>query len=563
MPRCRIALAQINTTVGAIRRNSLQILETLQKAARYQADLVIFPELAITGYPPLDLLDRPSFITHNLEAIERIAAATSDLPAALVGFVQRENSETGKGLFNSAALCAEGKIQAVQSKTLLPTYDVFDETRYFDSAPSRTVLSFKGLRLGVSICEDIWNDALYWKMRDQRRRYPVDPVEELAGQGMDLLINMAASPYTEGKRAMKEGMLAAAAKRHQCPLIHVNLVGGNDSLIFDGWSNVFNKEGAIVAQCADFQEDLLVLDLDTESGTVTETGAGLNHNVQPEEIGAMADALTLGIRDYLGKTGFQKAIIGLSGGIDSAVTAALAVRALNPEHVLGVAMPSEYSSDHSRSDAMELAENLGIRFHEIAIQEVYGSFLKTLGPYFEGTPFGLAEENLQARARGALLMALANKFGAIVLSTGNKSEMAVGYCTLYGDMNGGLAVLSDVPKTKVYDLARWLNRKQELIPENTIQKPPSAELRPDQKDSDSLPPYETLDPIIRLHVEEGFYVDEIVAEGFERETVERVLQLIERNEYKRRQAAIGLKVTHRAFGYGRRMPVARAADFAE
>ncbi|HUT24762.1 MAG TPA: NAD+ synthase [Sumerlaeia bacterium] len=585
----KIALAQINATVGAIPRNGDLVIETLERARAAGADLAVFPELALTGYPPLDLLDRPSFITRNLEALERVAAATGNLPAAVVGFVQRDPTcegkgppkaeegppKAGKGLYNAAALCAEGKVRSIHCKTLLPTYDVFDEARYFDSARENRVAEFQGMRLGISICEDIWNDALFWGRLSGHRQYDEDPIEGLVAQGCDLLINVAASPFTEGKRAVKREMFAAAARRHRLPLLHVNLVGGNDSLIFDGWSNVFDPSGEIVAQARDFAESLPVWEWPT--GSVGPTGPvdadvegkGRARDAAPpgpfeetttEEIASICEALTLGVGDYVRKTGFQSAVIGLSGGIDSAVTAALAVRALGADRVLGVSMPSQYSSQHSQDDARSLAGNLGIAYKVIPIRGTYDAYLETLGPHFDGRPFDIAEENIQARIRGNILMALSNKLGHLVLSTGNKSEMAVGYCTLYGDMSGGLAVLSDVPKTMVYKLAEFLNRRGEVIPASTIAKAPSAELRPGQFDQDSLPPYEVLDPIIRAFVEEGLYSDEITARGFDRGAVDRTIGLIERNEYKRRQAAIGLKVTRRAFGYGRRMPVARGKD---
>jgi NAD+ synthase (glutamine-hydrolysing) len=552
----RIALAQINTTVGALAKNADRVIHFLEQGREQGADLVVFPELTLTGYPPLDLLDRPSFITHNLEALDRVAAATAHRPAALVGFVHREEGRVGTGLFNAAALCAEGKIQSIHAKTLLPTYDVFDERRYFDPAPEVKVAEFKGHRLGISICEDAWNDAQFWSQMARPRRYEVDPVERLAGQGMDLLINISASPFTEGKRAFKREMFAAVARRHGVPMVHVNLVGGNDSLIFDGWSNVFNRDGEIVVQARDFAESFRVWDTESQAA-----GSGPMEAATGEEIETICEALTLGIRDYLGKQGFRSAIVGLSGGVDSALTCALAVRALGAENVVGIAMPSQFSSQHSLDDAAALAQALGIEYHAVPIFPIFERYVESLKPIFQDRPFDVAEENLQARVRGNLLMAYSNKFGHIVLSTGNKSEMAVGYCTLYGDMSGGLAVLSDVPKTMVYELSNFLNREREVIPWNTIRKAPSAELRPNQFDSDSLPPYEILDPIIRAYVEEGLFVEEIVARGFEEAVVERVIRMIERSEYKRRQAAIGLKVTHRAFGYGRRMPVARGRDF--
>jgi len=581
----RIALAQINTTVGAIARNADLAIATIARARDAGADLVVFPELTLPGYPPLDLLNRRSFVTHNLEALERLAAATAQGPAVIVGFVQRRETETGKDLLNAAALCDQGQIRSVHGKSLLPTYDVFDEARYFDPAPEVKPAEFNGFRIGLSICEDIWNDAMYWRLRQRRRQYDFDPIKDLARQGVDFLINIAASPFTEGKRALKHEMFSATAKRHGLPLVHVNLVGGNDNLIFDGASNVFDSHGQIVAQASDFQESLLLFDIETVLKKQTEPGdnSGDAPPAEPENsstpalplihpgatliestirdgIESVCEALILGIRDYVHKCGFRSVILGLSGGIDSAVTAALAVRALGKEQVHGVAMPSHFSSNHSVKDAQALAENLEIDFQIVPIKDVYDSYLETLKPVFKDSPFGVAEENLQARTRGNILMAFANKFGHLLLSTGNKSEMAVGYCTLYGDMSGGLAVLSDVPKVMVYELAHHLNRGKEVIPRNSIAKPPSAELRPNQKDSDSLPPYDILDPIIRAYVEEGLYVREITERGYDGPIVERVISMIERNEYKRRQAPIGLKVTHRAFGYGRRIPVARGRD---
>ena len=547
----KIALAQIGTMVGAIAANTDKVIATLERARDMGADLVLFPELTLTGYPPKDFLHRPGFVTRNLEALSRVVLATEQLPAAVVGFVDRDNSHEGTGLFNAAALCARGELVSVHRKTLIPTYDVFDEGRYFDPALEDSVVNFNGLRLGITVCEDIWNDALYWRQRG-RRRYRTDPVEELAKQGFDLLLNISASPYWEGKRELKCEMFGATARRYGRPLLHVNLVGGNDSLVFDGWSNVFGPDGAIVAQARDYEESLIVYDTETNSGPMEPT--------HDEEISRICETLTLGLREYTQKCGFRSAVIGLSGGIDSAVTVALAVRALGHERVVGVAMPSEFSSQHSIDDARAIAENLGIDFHLIPIQSVYDSYLGLLEPHFSGRPFDATEENLQARIRGNILMALSNKYGHLVLSTGNKSELAVGYCTLYGDMSGGLAVISDVPKTMVYELAHFLNRDAERIPRNSIEKPPSAELRPGQLDSDSLPPYEVLDPIIRAYVEEHLDVDEIAEQGFDKSTVKRIARMIERNEYKRQQAATGLKVTSRAFGYGRRMPIASAMD---
>jgi NAD+ synthetase len=543
----KIALAQIDTTVGALQANSRLALDTWRRAAELGADLVVFPELTLTGYPPKDLLDLPDFVREAEAALEALAAQMTGGPGAIVGTIKRvrQPERPGRDLYNSAALIDDGRILSRHRKSLLPTYDVFDEDRHFQPAAERAVAMFRGRRLGITICEDMWHNALNWP----RPRYAVDPVAELAAQGIDVLINISASPYSVGKRAVKAGMYADACRRFGVPLAQVNLVGGNDNLIFEGWSNVWNAQGQVIAQCAGFREELRLVDLDAP-------GEGSAPAVEdtPEVI---AEALMLGIRDYVRKCGFQRVVVGSSGGIDSAVTLALAVGALGPENVVSVAMPSQFSTGHSVSDAAALAQSLGIEHHAIAIKPIYDAFMGELGPLFEGTPFGLAEENLQARARGALLMALSNKFGWLVLATGNKSEMAVGYCTLYGDMVGGLAVLGDVLKTQVYAIARWFNRDGERIPTGIIVKPPSAELRPDQFDTDSLPPYDVLDPIIQAYVEEHLGAEAIVARGVDAETVRRVLRMIDRAEYKRQQAALCLKVSGKAFGSGRRMPIAR------
>ena len=542
----RIALAQINTTVGALEANRTKILETYAEAARLGAELVVFPELAVTGYPPKDLLELPDFVRRNVETMEAIARQMTG-PGAVIGYVQPADGGTvGKGLYNAAALIDGGKILSRHYKTLLPTYDVFDEWRYFDPAPAVQVAEFRGQRLSITICEDFWNNALY----SPRRLYHRDPVAELAEQGVDLMIHIAASPFSVGKRRIKAEMYEAATRRWGVPLVQVNLVGGNDNLIFDGWSNVWGAKGGILLQAAGFEEELLIWD----------SGSGVHDGVPPEaadDAETLYRALTLGIGDYVGKCRFKRVLVGLSGGIDSALTAALAVDALGEENVTGISMPSRFSSQHSLDDACDLAHNLGIDYHVIQIEPMVEAFLGQLEPLFRGTPFGLAEENLQARIRGNLLMALSNKFGWLVLSTGNKSEMAVGYCTLYGDMSGGLSVLGDVLKTQVYMLADWVNRDRVRIPLSTIQKPPSAELRPDQLDTDSLPPYEELDPLIAAYVEEQASPEQIVARGYEPELVRRILRMIDGTEYKRQQAALCLKVTNKAFGSGRRMPIAR------
>lgn len=543
----KIALAQINTTVGALESNRAKILSTYERASRMGAELVVFPELAVTGYPPKDLLELPDFVRRNMDVLEDIALRMTGGPGAVVGYVHRaEDKAPGRGLYNAAALIDDGRILSRHYKTLLPTYDVFDEWRYFDPAPEVHLGHFRGHRLSITICEDFWSDYIY----SSRRLYHRDPVAELARQGADLMIHIAASPYSVGKRRIKAGMYEAATRRWGVPLVQLNLVGGNDNLIFDGWSNVWSAKGGVLAQAPGFEENLLLWDLSLG----VHDGLPGDDRDSPESI---YRALTLGIHDYVRKCGFRKVLIGLSGGIDSALTAVLATDALGKENVAGISMPSRFSSGHSRDDARDLARNLGIAYHVIPIEPIMQAYLGQLEPLFADTPFGLAEENVQARTRGNLLMAISNKFNWLVLSTGNKSEMAVGYCTLYGDMSGGLSVLGDVLKTQVYALADWANRDGIRIPLSTIQKPPSAELRPDQLDTDSLPPYDVLDPIIAAYVEQQASPEQLIEQGFDPEQVRRILRLIDRAEYKRQQAAICLKITNKAFGSGRRMPVAR------
>jgi NAD+ synthase (glutamine-hydrolysing) len=541
----KVFLAQINTTVGAIEENAAKVREWIARARREGADLVVFPELTLTGYPPKDLLEFPWFAEKSHAAIEKLAGTTDGI-AAVVGFVSPREEAEGKGLHNSAALLANGRLVSIHHKTLLPTYDVFDEGRYFDPASQVQAIRLADCRIGVSICEDCWNDRLYW----QRRIYPVDPIEQLGRQGMDVLINISASPFAMGKRKIKEEMFAQIAERYRAPLIHVNLVGGNDSLVFDGWSNVFDADGKIVAQLADFREDGALVTLPSPAGPMRPVAASDEEQVY--------EALVLGVRDYLAKCGFQRAVVGLSGGIDSALTAALAAAALGPTNVLGVSMPSRFSSQGSLDDARRLAENLSIQYRVVPIEPIHFACLENLPELSSDGSADLAAENLQARIRGMILMAISNKHGHLVLSTGNKSELATGYCTLYGDMVGGLGVLADVPKTLVYRVARFINERagRDLIPRPSLEKAPSAELRPNQKDTDSLPPYEILDPIMAAYIEDRLDVEAIVARGFDRATVESVVRRINQNEYKRMQAAPGIKVTSKAFGYGRRMPIA-------
>jgi len=538
----KIALAQLNPTVGDFAGNSARILDYAQRAQRSGADLAVFSELCLCGYLPLDLIERPAFIERNERELARLA---EQLPIpSIVGYAGRASGSTGKSAANAAALLANGKIAFVQHKMLLPTYDVFDESRYFQPAAAQHVFSFGGQNLGITVCEDIWNDKTFWA----KPLYERDPVAELMSENASLIINISGSPYTLDKRTLRVEMLRSLAKAHNRPVIYVNQVGGNDSLVFDGGSMVVLPDGSIPAQATSFTEDLVLYD--------TETSTGDFHPQPATELELVLQALICGTRDYVCKSGFRAVVVGLSGGIDSSVVAAIAVAALGRENVLGVSMPGPYSSEGSRSDARRLAENLGIEFLTLPIADVFQSYQGTLADVFRGRPENVAEENLQARVRGNFLMAISNKFGSMVLSTGNKSEMAVGYCTLYGDMAGGLAMLSDVPKTMVYALAELINRDRELIPVASIEKPPSAELRPNQTDQDSLPPYEVLDKILKAYIEEVKSPEEIAAEcAFDIDLVRSIATKVDRNEYKRRQAAPGLKITSRAFGLGRPFPI--------
>lgn len=538
----KIALAQLNPTVGDFAGNAARILDFARRAERRSADLAVFSELCLCGYLPLDLIERPQFIDRNERELARLAA---QLPIpSIVGYASRAAGSTGKSAGNAAALLANGKIQFVQHKMLLPTYDVFDESRYFQPATAQHIFSFGGQRLGITICEDIWNDKTFWA----KPLYERDPVSELMAGSATLVINISGSPYTIGKRALRLEMLRALARSHGVSVIYVNQVGGNDSLVFDGGSLAVLPDGRIAAQATSFEEDLVLFDTDTNSGDV--------HSQPATEIELVLQALVCGTRDYVCKSGFRSVVVGLSGGIDSSVVAAIAVAALGREAVLGVSMPGPYSSEGSRTDAKQLAKNLGIEFLTLPIEDVFHSYQSTLSGAFQGKPENVTEENLQARVRGNLLMALSNRFGSMVLSTGNKSEMAVGYCTLYGDMAGGLAMLSDVPKTMVYALADLINRDREQIPRSSIEKPPSAELRPNQKDQDSLPPYDVLDQILKAYIEEVKSPEEIAGQfGFDLALVRSIAGKVDRNEYKRRQAPPGLKITSRAFGLGRPFPI--------
>lgn len=540
----KIAIAQINTRVGDLKNNFAKTLEYIQRARKSGADLVVFPELSICGYPPEDLVERKAFVKKNVEALEALLPHTTGI-GVLCGFAQPNDSAEGHPVYNAAALIDDGKLIGIQHKTLLPNYDVFDEMRHFEPAKEKKVFSFRGMNLGIGICEDSWNDKDFWK----QRLYHTDPIEELIRQGADILLNISASPFHVNKNLLRLKMFKSIAQKYQIPCLFTNLVGGNDSLIFDGSSFALNAEGEILAQATPFAEDLAIVDMN--NGRSVPNSWAMNDEEQ------ILEALMLGLSDYLWKCGFKKAIIGLSGGIDSALVATIAAKALGKENVIGVLMPSRYSSGHSTGDAKALAEKLGIEYRTIPIEPMYQSYLDSLKPQFGGLPEDITEENIQARIRGNILMALSNKLNAMVLSTGNKSELAVGYCTIYGDMCGGLAVISDVPKTMVYRLSRWINRSEEIIPENTITKAPSAELKPNQTDQDSLPPYDVLDGILKSYIEDVKEEDEIIALGYDAVVVKKVLKLVDRNEYKRRQAAPGLRVTTKAFGFGRRNPIAQ------
>ncbi len=544
----RIALGQINTTIADFAGNSAKIIDYAQRARSAGAELVMFPELSICGYPPRDLVERPWFVEHNRQTAEAIARKTEGV-AVIVGLVTPTRNGTGKHVHNSAALLRDGKIAFIQSKRLLPTYDVFDEMRNFAPADSQHLLQLGGEQVALTVCEDAWNDKNFW----DRRLYGVDPVEDQMRAGGKVLLNISASPFYLCKRELRRDMLAAIARQYNVPVALVNQVGGNDSLVFDGSSLVLGPDGSVIAQAKSFEEDLIFFDSDTLAGDM--------HERDDSEEGSAYAALVLGTRDYVRKCGFKQVVLGLSGGIDSALTACIAVDALGAENVMGVAMPGPYSSPGSIDDALALAKNLGIQCELIRIDDIFRSYTTGLAPAFGNRKPGVAEENIQARIRGSLVMALSNKLGSMVLTTGNKSELGVGYCTLYGDMCGGLAVISDVPKTLVYRLSHYVNRKGERIPKSTIEKPPSAELRPDQKDSDSLPPYEMLDTVLVDYVENNQSPQQIADQhGYDLELVRGIARMVDRSEYKRQQAAPGLKISEKAFGFGRRYPIAAKTD---
>jgi NAD+ synthase (glutamine-hydrolysing) len=546
----KIALLQLNPTVGDLAGNARLILDGLRAAADAGADLAVTPELALVGYLPRDLLLNSAFVRRAWDVLTTLAADAAALPPALVGVPEPNPSDEGRPLFNSVVLLQRGAVGHRFRKALLPTYDVFDEDRYFEPFHGAQVLDLDGRRLGISICEDIWNDRDFWK----RRRYHHDPIEELVRAGADAIVNLSASPFAAGKHQRREQMLGTMARKHAVPVVYVNQFGGNDDLIFDGRSCAFRRDGTPSARGASFAADVVVCDLDAVDAIAPPADVGVESEIWR--------ALSLGTRDYMRKCGFSTAVLGLSGGIDSALTAAVAVDALGADRVLGVLMPSPFSSRGSIDDALALAAGLGMKTITLPIEPAMRAMLDTLREPFAGTTPGVAEENLQARIRGNLLMALSNKQGSLLLTTGNKSELAVGYCTLYGDMSGGLAVIADVPKTMVYRVARWLNETSPrmVVPETVLTKAPSAELRPNQTDQDSLPPYDILDDILQRHIEQHQASADIIAAGFDPATVRRVLRLVRGAEFKRKQAAPVLKVTDRAFGIGWRMPIATKLD---
>ncbi|MBI2834578.1 MAG: NAD+ synthase [Acidobacteria bacterium] len=552
----RIALAQLNYTVGAFESNFAKMSDAVARARRIDADLIVFSEMAATGYPPRDLLNHSEFVERNLRVLDAVAGLSTEKLGILIGFVDVNPAAEGKRLRNAVALCYNGTVASRSAKMLLPTYDVFDEDRYFEPATEVKLLALPRARLGVSICEDLWNDRDFWPARLYHR----DPVCELVDRGAELLINISASPFSLGKPVVRHGMVQQEARKHGLYFFYLNQVGGNDELIFDGHSLGVDPRGDVILRGRDFEEDFLVCD-------ISDRGIGEPANPASERLHAVSGtateeaykALVLGLRDYARKCGFAKAVLGLSGGVDSSLTACLAADALGPENVLGVAMPTRYSSEHSLRDAEGLAANLGVDYRVVPIDDVFQCYLEALGPVLGGSCGGVAEENLQPRIRGAILMAISNSGGQLVLSTGNKSELGVGYCTLYGDMCGGLAVINDVPKTLVYDLAYLVNRDHERIPSGVLTKAPSAELRPNQKDEDTLPPYAIVDAILEAYVERNMGLREIVGLGQDTAVVADIIRRINASEYKRRQAAPGLKITSKAFGVGRRYPM--AADY--
>ena len=538
-----IALAQINTTIADFQGNAEKIIKISNLAKKSGAELCIFPEQCIPGYPAHDLLERSQFINQNLATLDNIVKSVSGI-GIIVGFAERHEEEFGKGLYNSAALIDNGSIISVHRKSLLPTYDVFDESRYFDPAPSVNVVKFHGQPIGITICEDVWNDPDFWK----HRMYEINPGRELVKAGANLIINIAASPFTLFKRHLRKKMFTAFSANHKIAFCFVNSVGGNDDLVFDGASMAFNSRGEILSQGFEFKEDLVIFDTDGES---------IEHKPAADDNDAAIEALVLGTRDYARKCGFKKGLVGLSGGIDSALVAVIGTRAFGSQNMEALLMPSQYSSKGSIEDSEKLAKNLGIKYRIKPISSLMDAYFKSIPDILCIDNPDAAEENIQARIRGNLLMALSNKNGHLLLTTGNKSELATGYCTLYGDMAGGLAVISDVPKSMVYELCRTINRDSEIIPDSILTKPPSAELRPNQLDSDSLPPYDILDKILEKHIVEGLDHPALVKEGFDADLADKILTLVRLSEYKRRQAPPGIKLTSKAFGFGRRIPLAQ------
>lgn len=540
----KIALAQINPIIGAFEKNSQKMLSFIEEAKRKKADLVIFPELSLVGYPPLDLLDKEHFVNDNLKYFQKLVSQIKDI-SAIIGFVDKNPQKIGKPFFNAAALVSKGKVLTRHYKILLPSYDVFSETRHFNPGTKFSLGELHKTKMILSICEDIWNDKTFWK----RPLYKEDPLSLLKRIHPSYLINISASPYSMDKQKLRLEMIKAIAKKYKTKVIYVNQVGSNDELIFDGGSFSLDEKGHFLAQCKDFEEDLAIFD--------TQTQEGEKHLWSSSTIESLYKALVLGIKDYVSKCGFKKVLIGLSGGIDSAVTATLAQHAMGAQNVIGILMPSPYSSESSIEDAENLARNLNIRTENIPIHSIFNSYRESLKPLLDNQSSSLTEENLQARIRGTLLMALSNQWHALLLSTGNKSELGTGYCTLYGDMSGGLAVISDVPKTLIYKLAYFMNEKIPQIPQNSLTKPPSAELRLNQKDTDTLPPYDQLDPILKAYIEEHKPLAHIIRSGISKQIAQDIICRIDRNEYKRRQAPPGLRVTHKAFGLGRRFPIAQ------
>jgi NAD+ synthase (glutamine-hydrolysing) len=540
----KIALAQFNPIIGDFAYNTDKMRAAAEKAKDLSCDLVVFSELAISGYPPRDLLEKREFVEANLTYLQALVKSIEGI-GVICGYVDKGPRKAGNPLYNSAVLFERGEMLYKVHKRLLPTYDVFDETRYFEPGPESTPFVYKDYRIGLTVCEDIWNDKEFF----MKPRYPIDPVETMVNEGANLIINVAASPYYVGKREFKGGLFLNIVKKYKVPLVYVNQVGGNDSVLFDGISLAYNAQGKVVARARDFEEDMVVFDTTSQEGEI--------HRISKSEAESVLNALIMGTKDYLHKCRFSKAVVGLSGGIDSALTAYIAVRALGRKNVLLVFMPSQYTKKENFEDTQAFANNLGTQLSVVPIESEFTAFLKDLSPFFKDVATEVTGQNIQARVRGTMLMAISNKLGHLLLSTGNKSELAVGYCTLYGDMNGGLAVISDVPKTMVYRIARFINSEREIIPERIIRKPPSAELKPDQLDQDDLPPYEILDAILKAYIEDNKTAEEIIESGFDPSIVRDIIRRVDRNEYKRHQSPPGLKVTTKSFGYGRRYPIAQ------